>query len=129
MKKRATADLDRKRLTSQVEKADAALTRLAIQLARELVDEDTYRAAKAELDATRAQAKAYLDALAPPPPDTAPLRQVAAGLVKEWGTLSPAARRGILGEMIDHVTVTSHGKSRATIEVTAVWGEVTVYDI
>jgi DNA invertase Pin-like site-specific DNA recombinase len=129
MRVRATADLDRKRLQGQIEKTDAALTRLAIQLARELIDEEPYKAAKAELDATRTQAKAHLDALTPPPPDTAPMRQVAAGLVKEWNTLSPAARRGILGEMIDHVTVTSHGKSRATIEVTAVWGEVTVYDI
>lgn len=63
----------------------------------------------------------------------APLRRIAAALVREWVTLSPAARRAMTGEMVARIDVQSHGKSagsgRATIGITSTWGEVYFYSI
>src|SRR6185312_10358255 len=133
IRSRHTAELDRKRLEAQVAKANRELTELALQLARKLVPEDTYVQARDRLLAEQEAAKQALAALRPPPADAAPLRRIAAGLIAEWPLLSPARKRALLGEMITKVEVQSHGKShgsgRASIGITATWGEVYFYSI
>jgi len=126
---RQTAGLDRRRLEAQVGRLDRDLTGLAIQLARELVPEAVYIKARDELLADQAAAKEALAELKPPAPDPAPFVQVAVDLVARWVTFPPEGRRALLAKMIDHVTVTSHGKGRARVEITAAWGEVGFYDI
>jgi DNA invertase Pin-like site-specific DNA recombinase len=129
IRQRATVDLDRKRLEKRIADDARDLAALALQLARGLIPEPAYITARDERLASQEQAQEALDALAPPPPDRAPMAAVALRVVRDWNILSPAGRRAILGEYIAHVAVVSHGKSRATVTVTATWGEATVYDI
>jgi DNA invertase Pin-like site-specific DNA recombinase len=133
IKVRATADLDRKRLEAQIGSYSRDLTSLAIKLARDLVPEEAYVRARDELLTGQAAAKEALSQLRPPPADTGPFTEVAVGLAAEWVTFPPDQRRAMLGEMVTRIEIQSHGKSRgsgrATIAITATWGEVYFYSI
>jgi hypothetical protein len=126
---RRTAEADRKRLAARAARLDADLTNLAIRLARDLIPEDTYVKARDRLLAEQRTVTDALDAIAPPAPGPAPLAEAAAGLLEGWPGFRPERQRALLAEMIDHVSVVSHGKGRATVTITARWGEVWSQDI
>jgi DNA invertase Pin-like site-specific DNA recombinase len=123
---RVSAEVDRDRLTRALADADAALTRLAVQKAKDPdMPEAVYAAAKKELLASRAQAETALaeaDAAAttPQPDDFAP---VLAGILDGWDMLPPLKVRDALMTLVRHVVVSRGERGKPGVEVTPVWVE------
>lgn len=130
---RISRDTERRRLESQAASLSRELTELTLHLARKIVPEEAYIKARDELLADQQTVSEALRALAPPPPDAAPLAKMAANLMAQWGDLAPARQHAILTVMIDHVSIQSHGKSggsgRATVAITSTWERVYFYSI
>lgn len=120
---RITADVDRARLTRALADADAALTRLAVQRAKDPDMPDVvYEAAKKELLEARAQSEAELARA-----DTAAemtiedFQPLMVAVLDDWDILPAVKIRDALAQLIRHVLVYRVSRSEQRFEVTPVW--------
>jgi hypothetical protein len=120
----------RDRLAAEREKLGKALTRLTVQVASEVVTEDAYRLASADIEARLKEIGVELGKLAaePPVPATPPF-EIAASLAEKWLVFPVTVKRQMLAQLIDHIAITSHGRGKGSVSVAARWGEVYLYDI
>lgn len=120
---RVTAEVDRDRLSRALADADKALTRLAVQKAKdEEMPASVYEAARAELLEDRALIERDLAATAEvaetSKEDYLP---IAVGVLAEWETLPPERIRDMLAELIRHVEVFRADPAAPRVVVTPVW--------
>ncbi|MFF0860928.1 recombinase family protein [Nonomuraea sp. NPDC003560] len=120
---RAVRGQDRERLTRESVALDKALTQLTIDKAKGLIPESAYVTARDELLADQAKLGERLEMLKGEEEMAAAVPvEVAEGLIEEWETLPPDARRAMLGKLVKDVTVTSEGKGKALISIAPMWG-------
>lgn len=122
---KSTLDADRERLKGEAKRCMGELTALTVNLAKGIVPEPAYVAARDEIQARLDAVNEALEELdeAVAGETTEPPVAVAQGLVAEWLTLTPEDRQRMMARLIQHVTVTSHGNSRQTLQVLTTWGE------
>lgn len=118
------------RLQASIAAADTAITRLTVQLAKQLVTEEAYRAAHAELVAERADCVARLTAAQAPrarePHDYVPVVRT---LLGEWPTWPGAERREMLARVVTAVRGYRTDRKTAWLEVKSAWGETRRADL
>lgn len=116
----------RKNLARQQEESKAALTKLTLSLARDLVSEQAYMAARAELEQEAAAIQAKIDETeAADEPVAGPDIRVARELSATWDFVTVARKRQFLAHLLGTVTVEAfpYGRERAKLEALTPWGE------
>lgn len=96
----ASSQVLRDRLARQVARADAALTRLTVDLAREQIPDAAYRAARDELLGERATAESELHALAAGDQSRAGAPVAAAGLLQVWDAATPVEVNSVVRDLL-----------------------------
>lgn len=115
---------DKAKLEAEIKSADAALDRLTMQLAREVIPEDSYKRSRDNILAERAKAIAQLEELQRPAPmELHEYLPVIRALVAEWPTLWPERRREMLAELVPKVRVFRESRTSAWMVIHSVWGE------
>jgi site-specific DNA recombinase len=110
---------DAKALHREVAALDAQLTRLTVQLAKEVIPESAYVSARDEIEGQKA---GLLERVRLAEADAArvAVRGGARKLLDDWEMLSVELRRAELRKWISHIDVTS-GRPRATVGITPTW--------
>lgn len=133
MAERLSAEAETARLVALVERTNAAIDRLTMQLADGLVSESAYTRAVAALEARRAGEVAQADAAAVEARRVVveDVSEVAADLLARWPTIPAETRRETLTKLLRHVEVLTGtrggvkgvqgGRSNAVITVVPVW--------
>jgi DNA invertase Pin-like site-specific DNA recombinase len=110
----------RQRLMKEAERASAAIDRAFDAYTLGDVDRDTYLRTRAKHQARRDEAQRQLDELGQAdtrPKDPMPFREVVAGLLAEWDTISVASKRLLLSRLIVRVHLMPGGE----YEIIPVW--------
>lgn len=108
---RSEARSQRKAVTKEIGKTDAALIRLTKSYAEGLIPTDTYLATRDTLLSQKAQQTALLDSLSDDLEALAvPAHRVAPDLLAEWDDLDPLGKRDILAALIARIEVHPRGK-------------------
>ncbi len=130
---RLSAEAEVERLAALVERTDAAIDRLTVQLADGLVSEAAYERAVRALDTRRAQEVAAVEvaALEARQAVVEDVSAVAADLLARWPTIPTEGRRETLGRLVKHVSVLTGprggvegvqgGASGAVVTVVPAW--------
>jgi DNA invertase Pin-like site-specific DNA recombinase len=130
---RLSAEAEAERLAALVERTDAAIEKLTIQLGDGLVSEKAYERAVKALEGRRTGEAAAVDAAALEARRMVveDVSAVAADLLARWPTIPTETRRETLGRLVKHVSVLTGprggvkgvqgGGSSATVTVVPVW--------
>jgi site-specific DNA recombinase len=115
---------DRAKLQADITAADAALDRLTMQLAREVIPEESYVRSRDMLLTERAEASARLEELEQPVPlERHEYVPVIRTLVEDWTTLRAEARRELVTRLLPQILVFRESRSSAWVTLHAAWGE------
>jgi DNA invertase Pin-like site-specific DNA recombinase len=119
----------RRRLIREAEQLEEALGRITVQFGMGTVTDDAYKAAERQITGRRAEIGTALEKLVPEPVAATPPFEVAAALADKWLTLPVTVKRPMLGQLIDHMELLSHGRGRGSVSIASQWGDVYLYDI
>jgi site-specific DNA recombinase len=108
---------DANRLTEQ-------LTRLTVKLASEVIGDEEYSAARAELLATRDLVGAELEKAQVRQEQPLPSPAVVRGLLNDWETLPVVASQRILRDVLQCVLVTKQNGKRSLLRPYGVWEQL-----
>lgn len=115
---------DRKPLEQEVDRHNAALDRLTMQLAKGLVPEDTYTRTRDRLLEERQRTSDVLAKLAVPATmERHEYVPVIRSLIAEWDTLDSPGKQALLAEMLDVVEVYRTDRQCAWVIIRSAWGE------
>lgn len=115
---------DKVKLEGEIRAADTALDRLTMQLARDVIPEDSYKRSRDNLLEERAKAAAQLERLdVPAPMGRHEYLPVIRALVEEWTTLRAGERREMMAELVPEVRVFRESRTSAWMVIRSAWGE------
>lgn len=128
-RQRAAGDLDRKRLAAQAAQVESALMQLTLQLARKVIEEEEYTAARDELRADRERIGAALEAIPVVPAPRKPPAELAISLARDWDLLTVREKQLLLHQLLTRVEVHPGRKQHPQVRLVTTWGDVTVLDL
>jgi site-specific DNA recombinase len=112
--------VDAERVAREIAALDQQLTRLTVQLARDVIPQAAYVAARDEIAAQRRALEERHGRLTLSARSTADAGPLAADLMRDWPVLPVEVRRGMLRRLIARVEVTP-GRPQAVVRVVPVW--------